>query len=76
MRVQTLTFTKDEFPRAASALAWARKHGYRASKVHSMLNHHRVRQESPGKFAVRSFRTIEFKRGIHAIVGCPKRKRV
>lgn len=75
LRLQTVVFDRDAFPRSSSALAWARRHGLKAAKIHTTGKSHRVRQESPTAFAKGSFRTIYFRPGIAAVVGCPKRKR-
>lgn len=75
LRVQTVVFDRSAFPRPSSALAWARKHGMRAAKIDTTSGSHRVRQESPAAFEAKSFRTIYFRPGIAAVVGCPKRKR-
>jgi hypothetical protein len=69
-RVQALLFEPLKHT-ARSALAWARKHGFRASKkVHTTARYHRVRLEEPGHF--RRMRTVRFGRGVSAIVGVPK----
>lgn len=73
--LQTVVFDRDAFPRSSSALAWARRHGLKAAKIHTTGRSHRVRQESPTAFAKGSFRTIYFRPGIAAVVGCPKRRR-
>lgn len=73
--MQTVVFDRSAFPRRSSALAWARRHGMKAAKVHTTSGSHRVRQESPGAFDAKSFRTIYFRPGIAAVVGCPKPKR-
>lgn len=76
-RVQTLLFSKERFPRSTSALAWARHHGFTAKKADvaetgSGRQYHRVRQAPPGRFIRDSFRMIDFKPGVKAIVACPK----
>lgn len=73
--MQTVVFDRAAFPRPSSALSWARRHGMKATKVHTTGNSHRVRQESPAAFSGGSFRTIYFRPGVAAVVGCPKRKR-
>lgn len=75
LRVQSVMFDRSAFPRSSTALKWARTHGMRAAKVDTTENFHRVRQESPRAFAAKSFRTIYFRPGIAAVVGCPRPKR-
>ena len=75
LRMQTVVFDRVAFPRSSTALKWARRHGMKAAKVHTTSGSHRVRQESPTAFEAKSFRTIYFRPGIAAVVGCPKRKR-
>lgn len=75
LRVQTVVFDREAFPRSSSALSWARRHGMKAAKIHTTSGSHRVRQEPPTAFDKGSFRTIYFRPGIAAVVGCPKRKR-
>jgi hypothetical protein len=70
-KVQTLIFSKTHFTRRG-AVAWARQHGYRASKVDEKPNSYRVRQHSPASFGRGSFRTIRLTDGVQAAVGCPR----
>lgn len=65
MKVQTLIFSKDKFSRQ-SAVKWAKKHGFKATKVDEKENTYRIRQKDPDQFG--TFRTIEFKPGIKAVV--------
>lgn len=73
--MQTVVFDRGAFPHPSTALKWARRHGMKAAKIHTTGGSHRVRQESPIVFEKSSFRTIYFRPGIAAVVGCPKRKR-
>lgn len=73
MRIQSLLLSRSEFPRARSALAWARQHGFKAASADTTANYHRVRQESPKKFTKSSFRVIEFRSGVKAVVAHPKK---
>ena len=65
MKVQTLIFSKEKFTKA-SAKAWAKSHGFKAGKVDEKTNTYRLRQRDPGQFE--TFRTIEFKPGLKAVV--------
>lgn len=70
--VQSLLFDREYFT-TGQAKAWARKHGYRATKVHTTEHFHRLRQYAPEG---EPCRTIEFKPGIEAVVcRSPRRHR-
>jgi N-acetylglutamate synthase-like GNAT family acetyltransferase len=69
--VQSLLFSKDEFS-MEDAKEWAKSHGYKYDYVDEKENTFRIRQENPSKFVKDIFRTIEFKKGLKAIVACPK----
>lgn len=64
--VQSLLFRRDTWT-VARARAWARKHGYRSSKVDVTQDYVRLRQAPPGRFD--RMRTREFGHGIQAVVG-------
>jgi hypothetical protein len=67
--VQAILFPRPEYT-PSRARSWARKHGYRAGKVHSTGDYVRLRQRPPGEFKRGSFRTISFGRsGIRAVIG-------
>jgi len=70
--VQSLLFPRPEFS-PSSARSWARRHGYRAGKVHSTGDYVRLRQHPPSDFKRGSFRTISFgSSGIKAVIGRPR----
>jgi len=70
--VQSLLFPRPEFS-PSSARSWARRHGYRAGKVHSTGDYVRLRQHPPSDFRRGSFRTISFGgSGIKAVIGRPR----
>ena len=76
--MQTLLISREKFLRPASALAWAKKYGFVAKKVDaaksgSERTYHRIRQEPPGAFTRSSFRMIDLRPGVKAVIGCPKR---
>ena len=71
--VQTLIFNKEVFTRP-QAIAWAKEHDYNFS-VDETTNSWRLRQQEPNKFHEDSFRTIIFRRGLKAVIACPKNKR-
>lgn len=67
--VQSLLFSRGKFD-ARAAKSWARKHGYRASKVDTRGSYVRLRQRPPSEFVRSSFRTIDFGgSGIKAVIG-------
>jgi len=66
MRPQSLLFPIDHFT-PAQAKAWARAHNFKAAKVDTTEQYHRIRQFSPAKSTV--LRTIPFgDSGIKAVV--------
>lgn len=72
-QVQTLLFPRASWNRRDSA-AWARRHGFRASKADVTEDHIRYRQENPDQFQTGSFRTISLATGrqpIKAVIGRP-----
>lgn len=74
MEVQTLLFPRGRFD-GHQAVAWARTHGFRASKIHETDQYLRVRHRTPTDFQPGSFRTIDLSESVRAVVGCPKRGR-
>jgi hypothetical protein len=70
-RIQTLRFPKSKFS-VKKAMAWARKHKYKAPKrAEAMKNFWSLRQEASKHF--KKMRTMKLKNGVTAIVGEPKR---
>lgn len=67
--IQTLIFEKDKFESAAAAKKWASDHDFKNSKVDETDDTYRLRQRDPGDFKDGSFRTIELKEGVKAVVG-------
>lgn len=65
MRVQSLLFARPRWT-PARAKAWARSHGYRSAKVDVTAEHVRLRQSAPG--SKRVFRTVQFGKGVSAVV--------
>jgi hypothetical protein len=71
--VQTIMFSTKHFD-GNSARAWLRKHGFKVPKMDRTANYIRYRQFDPKMFNKDSFRTLEFKKGVKAVVGIPKKK--
>ncbi len=65
--VQSLIFSKKQFPRRDDATKWARDHEFRADKVDETPNSWRLRQREPGEFS--RFRTITMTEGVQAVIG-------
>lgn len=70
-KVQTLLLDKDNFTRA-QAVAWAKSHDFKASKVDSTASYWRIRQVDPAAFHKETFRTIDFRPGVKAVVAVPR----
>jgi phage I-like protein len=67
--IQTLIFDKSVFETEAEAREWAADHGFWSSKVDETDESFRLRQLAPSSFDEQSFRTIEIRRGIKAVIG-------
>lgn len=67
--IQTLIFDKSVFETEAEAREWASDHGFHSSKVDETNESFRLRQLNPSQFEENSFRTIEIRRGIKAVIG-------
>ena len=67
MKIQSLLFPRGQFTRG-EAIAWARRHGFRADKTDTTDRYIRIRQRSPGDF--KTERTISLgDSGVRAVVG-------
>lgn len=71
MKAQTLVFPKSRFTKA-QAKAWAKKHGFRSSKVDAKGPSYRLRQAAPSSYRKGMFRTISMGPDVKAVVACPK----
>lgn len=71
-RVQSLIFPKRKRWTAKKARAWAKDHGYKATKVHETDKTFRLRQFDPKACA---YRTIPFGPKIQAVIEVPTRSR-
>jgi len=69
--VQTLVFDRAYFT-PDTAKKWANKHGFKSKKVDQKPNALRIRQHDPANFMPELFRTIYFRPGVKAVVGCPR----
>jgi len=69
--IQTLIFDPKKFS-AEQAVAWAKEHGFAAPKgADATETSVRVRERDPGGFQAGSFRTIELRSGVQAVIGRP-----
>lgn len=66
MKVQALIFDKELWS-PKKAVSWAKKHGYRTTKLTQTEHSYRLRQVAPSQMQI--MRTIEFGKGIKAVVG-------
>ena len=71
--VQTLIFSKEYFNKQ-EAKNWAKRNDFRFGYVDEKENTFRIRQQEPEEFTENSMRTISFRDGIKAVIGCPKVK--
>lgn len=72
-QVQTLIFDRRVFVAARDAQTWARRNGFKSTKVDANINTYRIRQKLPSVFLRDSFRTIPLSPGVQAVIGCPRR---
>jgi hypothetical protein len=70
--VQSLIFSKDFFNKS-SAKNWAKEHGYKYEYIDEKENTYRIRQKNPNYFLKNIFRTISLKKGVKAVIACPKK---
>jgi HK97 family phage prohead protease len=68
MITQSLIFDNTKFTEEEAA-KWAEDHGYSKDKVDATGESFRLRQKDPGEFEPDSFRIMEFKPGIQAVLG-------
>lgn len=71
LRIQSLLFDKEVFPSEESALRWAEEHGFMGVLVDSPGRYWRVRVMDPATCTRRSFRIIDLRPGVRAIVCRP-----
>ena len=71
--IQTLLFSKEKFTKK-TAKSWADKYDFKYGKVDETENNFRLRQQEPSDFHKDTFRTIQIKDGLQAVIGCPKEK--
>lgn len=70
MVIQTLIFDKKVFATKQEAMDWASSHGFHITKeIDETEDSFRIRQYDPAQFIEGSFRTIEIRNGIKAVVG-------
>jgi len=67
--VQTLIFAKKEFESADAAKKWASEHDFKSPKVDETEDSFRLRQRDPGDFKEGSFKTVDLKGGVKAVIG-------
>lgn len=73
-QIQTLLFEREQFTKR-KAQSWARKHGFRYDSVDLTDRYVRLRQENPEQFKPSTFRTIELRESVQAVIAVPKRAR-
>lgn len=66
--IQTLIFDRSKFT-ALAARAWAKGHGFENAKIDETEDSYRLRQIDPDAFDASTFRTIELRPGVKAVVG-------
>ena len=71
--VQTVIFDKSNF-NESSAKKWAKSNDLKYGYVDEKDKTYRIRQQEPDYFVNGSLRTIEFTKGVKAVIGCPKPK--
>lgn len=67
--VQSLIFSKESFKTAEAAKSWAKEHDFKSGDVDETEESFRLRQHDPGEYKTGSFRTIELKEGVKAVIG-------
>lgn len=72
-KIQSLIFDQAAFT-AAAAKRWAKNHKFRYGNVDEKLTTIRIRQGDPAGFVKTTFRTIELRPGVKAVVGVPVKR--
>lgn len=72
--MQALRFHRNVFTRKQAG-QWAKEQGY-PSRIDTAKTQYRIRVQPPEAFKPGSFRTITFRPGLTAIIGCPTGKKV
>jgi HK97 family phage portal protein len=68
--IQTLIFSKEKFPKKEDAINWAKDNGFLVTKEpDETADSWRIRQKDPDDFDAESFRTIELRDGVSAVIG-------
>lgn len=68
--IQTIIFEKSKFS-LKEAKDWLKKNGKKIPDVDETEDSYRFRQQDPGKFKEKSFRTISLTDGVKAVIGKP-----
>ena len=69
--VQTLIFSKVIYTEITARM-WAKKNGFKVTKIDETSDSYRMRQRPPERFTPGSFRTISVG-SVQAVIGCPSR---
>lgn len=72
--IQTLIFHKSAYNKYQAKL-WAKDHDFKHYKVSEYEESFRIRQKDPKEFTEDTFRTINLKSGVKAVIACPKNKK-
>lgn len=67
--VHTLILDKEVFKTTAEAIEWVRTHCFSTEKIDETDDSFRILQIDPSAFVQDSFKTIEIRRGVSAVVG-------
>jgi hypothetical protein len=71
MRIQSLLFDKEVFRTEEEARRWAQEHDFLVPSVEETENHWRIRQFHPSICRPGTFRTIDIREGVQAVVCKP-----
>lgn len=70
--VQSIIFSKEVFSSADACREWLRSHDFKVPAVDETETSYRFRQREPSEFVDGSFRTIELRNGVSAVIGTLK----
>ena len=66
---------KKVFKTKEEAIKWVKDHNFKFSSVDETGTSFRFRQQEPSLFVEGSFRTIELRNGVKAVIGTPKKQK-
>lgn len=74
-QIQTIIVDKQKYS-LTQAIDWIKQNNFDNNDVDETIHTYRFRQQNPNKFKENSFKTIELKDGVMAVIACPVEKNI